>query len=243
MKIKDCVILAGGYGTRLSEYTNLIPKPMITIGNKPLICHIIDYYISFGVENFYVALGYKGNVIIEYFKNNKKYSKFNINLIKTGLKTLTGGRVKKLEPYLKNDFFLTYGDGLSNVDLEKLTKHHFKYRKYLTMTVVHPPARFGEVELDKYLITKFEEKPQLQKGWINGGFFVASPKIFKYLKNDFEMLERQPIKRLLNKKQLTGFKHKKFWFCVDTKREKDLLEKIWKSKEIPWHRKFNEKRN
>ena len=111
------------------------------------------------------------------------------------------------------------------------------------MTVVHPPARFGEVELDKYLITKFEEKPQLQKGWINGGFFVASPKIFKYLKNDFEMLERQPIKRLLNKKQLTGFKHKKFWFCVDTKREKDLLEKIWKSKEIPWHRKFNEKRN
>ena len=243
MKIKDCVILAGGYGTRLSEYTNLIPKPMITIGNKPLICHIIDYYISFGVENFYVALGYKGNVITDYFKNNKKYSKFNINLIKTGLKTLTGGRVRKLEPYLKNDFFLTYGDGLSNVDLEKLTKHHFKYKKYLTMTVVHPPARFGEVELEKNLITKFEEKPQLQKGWINGGFFVASPKIFKYLKNDFEMLERQPIKRLLIKKQLSGFKHKKFWFCVDTKREKDLLEKIWKSKKIPWHIKFNEKRN
>ena len=229
MKIKDCVILAGGYGTRLSEYTKLVPKPMISIGNKPLLCHIIDYYISYGVENFFIALGYKGDVII-------KYSKVNINLIRTGLKTLTGGRIKRVEKFLKNDFFLTYGDGVSNVDLYKLTKYHFKLKKYLTMTVVHPPARFGEVEIENNLVTKFEEKPQLQKGWINGGFFVASPKIFKFLKNDFEMLERQPIKRLLKINQLSGFKHNKFWFCVDTKREKDLLEKIWKSKKIPWQK-------
>lgn len=235
MRIKTCVILAGGFGTRMAEYTKTIPKPMVEIGGLPILCHIINYYQSYGVNNVIIALGYKSNYVKQYFKKNfKNYKHLKISLIDTGLQTLTGGRIKKLDKYLPNDFFLTYGDGVSNVNLKKLEKFYFRTKKLLAMTIVHPPARFGEVKLKNNLIKDFEEKPQLQKGWINGGFFAMNKEILNFIKNDLEMLEREPMKRIIKLKQASAYKHEDFWYCIDTKRDRDFLQKMWKEKNRPW---------
>ena len=183
------VILAGGLGTRLSEYTNSIPKPMILINGKPLIERIMCYYSRFGFKEFYVALGYRGNVIKKYFKNNNK--KWKINLIDTGKTTMTGGRLKRLKKYLGNrTFFMTYGDGLSNVNLKKLLKFHQKKKKLVTLTAVRPPARFGYIKLKGNTVKYFKEKSKADEGWINGGFFVMEPRFLDYIKNDKTFLEK-----------------------------------------------------
>ena len=227
-----CIILAGGKGSRLAEYTKLIPKPMVKIGNKPIIRHIIDFYKSYGVKDFIIASGYKHKIIYDYFKKEK-----NIKVVFTGLNTLTGKRIKLLEKYFtKNEnFFLTYGDGLSNVNLKKLLKFHLNHKKMSTITAVHPPARFGELKISKNnKIYEFEEKPQLGDGWINGGFFIFNSNFFKILTFKNIMLEREPIQKLLKRNQLMAFKHQKFWYCMDNLRDKGVLDKLYKSKKIPW---------
>ena len=224
------VILAGGYGTRISEYTKTVPKPMIKVNGVPIIMYIINHYASYGFKEFYIALGYKGNVIKKYFKNFKKKD-LKINLIDTGLKTMTGGRLKRLSKFLKNQtFLLTYGDGLSNVDLDKLIKFHKKNRKLVTLTAVRPPARFGTIKLKGNKISYFKEKSSLDEGWINGGFFVMESKFLKFINNDKTFLEREPFEKLTKKKQLVGFKYSGFWQCMDTLRDKEILEKKVKEK-------------
>ncbi len=227
-----CVILAGGKGTRISEYTKTIPKPMIRIGSKPILEHIINYYIKFGFKDFIIAGGYKYSIIKNYFRKKKKF--VNIKVIDTGLSSLTGKRLVKLKRELNDTFMLTYGDGLSNVNLNKLLKFHKKHKKKITMTAVHPPARFGELEINKNLVKKFEEKPQLQKGWINGGFFVIEPEFLKLIGNKNVMLERSPLIKAVKSKNLMAYKHTGFWFCIDTLRDKKLLEKMIKNKKSPW---------
>ena len=221
------IILAGGLGTRMSEYTKTIPKPMIEVAGKPIIVHIMTHYAKFGFKEFYVALGYKGEVIRKYFK--KKSFNWNVNLIETGKKTMTGGRIKKLSKFVnKETFMVTYGDGLSNINLKKLLKFHKKNKKLVTLTAVRPPARFGAIKIKNDLVTYFKEKSKSDEGWINGGFFVMEPKIFKFLKNDKTFLEREPLEKISKKNELVAFKHYKFWQCVDTKRDKEILEKILK---------------
>lgn len=224
------VILAGGLGTRISEYTKTIPKPMIRIKNKPIIHHIMDHYASYGHNEFYIALGYKGNIIKKYFKN-KNLSKWKINLIETGKNTMTGGRLKKMEKIIKETFMLTYGDGLSNVNLTKLINFHKKNKKIATLTAVRPPARFGAVKLTGNKVSYFKEKSKLDEGWINGGFFVMEPKIFRYIKNSKTFLEKEPLVNISKKKELNAFKHQGFWQCMDTKRDKELLEKTFNPKQ------------
>ena len=227
-----CVILAGGKGTRISEYTKTIPKPMIKIGKKPILEHIINYYVKFGFKDFIIAGGYKFSVIKNYFKKKKKF--VNIKVIDTGLSSLTGKRLFKLKKELNDTFMLTYGDGLSNVNIKKLIKFHKKHKKKITMTAVHPPARFGELEINKNLVKKFEEKPQLQKGWINGGFFVIEPEFINFIGNKNVMLERSPLNKAVKSKNLMAYKHTGFWFCIDTLRDKNLLETMIKNKKSPW---------
>ena len=194
------VILAGGFGTRISEYTKRIPKPMIKINGLPILLHIINHYVSYGFREFYIALGYKGNVIKKYFKSLKT-EKISVNLIDTGLNTMTGGRLKRLYKFLKNDTFLaTYGDGLSNVNLEKLIKFHKKNKKLVTLTAVRPPARFGTIKLKGNQVSYFKEKSSLDEGWINGGFFVMEPRFLKFIKGDEVFLERDPFEKLTKKK-------------------------------------------
>tara|TARA_B100000941_G_C28409350_1_gene502538 strand:- start:86 stop:781 length:696 start_codon:yes stop_codon:yes gene_type:complete len=227
-----CVILAGGKGTRISEYTKSIPKPMIRIGSKPILEHIINYYISYGFKDFIIAGGYKYSVIKNYFK--KKNNLVKIRVINTGISSLTGKRIIKLKNELKSTFMLTYGDGLSNVDLNKLFKFHKKNKKKITMTAVHPPARFGELEISNNIVKKFEEKPQLQKGWINGGFFVVEPEFLKFIGDKNVMLERSPMSKAVKTKNMAAFKHRGFWFCMDTLRDKKVLEEMIKNKKSPW---------
>ena len=225
------VILCGGLGSRLAEETKLMPKPMVRIGSLPIIRHIINYYKSFGFNEFILATGYKKNILENYFKKEKK-----IKCIFTGNNTLTGGRLLRLKKYFsKNEnFMLTYGDGLSNVDLKKLLKFHMKHKKIATLTSVKPPARFGEVFISGNRVSKFEEKSQLNQNWINGGFFVFNEKIFKYIKHDLKMLEREPFKKLTQKRELMAFKHFGFWQCMDTMRDKKILNKLLKEKKAPW---------
>ena len=223
----NVVILAGGLGTRLSEYTKTIPKPMINISGKPMIYHIMKHYSKYGYKNFYVALGYKGDVIKKYFKKN--LFGWNVNLIDTGEKTMTGGRLKRLEKYLKDEkFFLTYGDGLSNVNLRELLKFHNKKKKLVTLTAVRPPARFGAIKFNKDYVKYFKEKSKLDEGWINGGFFVMEPEFLKYIKNDKTFLEREPLEKICKNKQLVAYKHNHFWQCIDTKRDLDLIKENYK---------------
>jgi len=225
------VILAGGFGTRLSEYTKTIPKPMINIDGKPILLHIMKFYAKHGFKNFYIALGYRGKIIKKFF--NKKFFDWNINLIETGKNTMTGGRLKRLKKYVGNEtFMMTYGDGLSNVNLKKLLKFHKKNKKLVTLTAVRPPARFGALKLKGHNVNYFKEKSQLDEGWINGGFFVMEPKFLKFIKNDDTYLEREPLEQMTKKRQLMAFKHKGFWQCMDTKRDKDKLDKILKSKKF-----------
>tara|TARA_B110000240_G_C13325502_1_gene378974 strand:- start:10 stop:747 length:738 start_codon:yes stop_codon:yes gene_type:complete len=226
----QAVILAGGMGTRLSEYTNRIPKPMVRILDKPIIIYIIEHYISYGIKNFIIATGYKSKILEDYLKkkNNKN---LDIKIVFTGIKTKTGLRIKKLQKFInKENFFLTYGDGLCSVNLNQLYNFHKKNKKIATMTAVHPPARFGEVYFTKNLIQKFEEKNQLNNGWINGGFFIFKKEFFEYLNNSNVMLEREPIKKLVKKKQIVAFKHKGFWACMDNLRDKTNLEKLFRGR-------------
>ena len=222
------VILAGGFGTRLSEYTNLIPKPMVDINNKPIIYYIMKHFSNYGYKDFYILLGYKGKVIKDYFK--KKSFNWNINLIDTGLKTMTGGRLKKIKKYLgEENFFLTYGDGVSNVNLKKLLNFHKRKKKALiTMTAVRPPARFGAIKIIGQRVKLFREKSKIDEGWINGGFFVINPKFINYIEKSSTFLEKYPLEKAAKNKQLFAYKHKGFWQCMDTKRDKENLEKYFK---------------
>ena len=223
------VILAGGFGTRLSEYTKTIPKPMVLINGKPLLLRIMNYFYNSGFKNFYIALGYKGNIIKNYFKNDKK--DWNVKLIKTGINTMTGGRLKRLAKYLKDDrFIMTYGDGLSNVNLKNLVKFHKRNKKEVTLTAVRPPARFGYLKLMGNSVTYFKEKGKTDEGWINGGFFVMEPSFLRLIKNDKTYLEREPLEKITKKGKLGAFKHQDFWQCVDTIRDKKKLEILIKKK-------------
>tara|TARA_B100000945_G_scaffold148777_1_gene119179 strand:+ start:585 stop:1259 length:675 start_codon:yes stop_codon:yes gene_type:complete len=221
------VILAGGFGTRLSEYTKTIPKPMIKVKGKPLIYHIMKTYAKYGFKDFYIALGYKGYEIKNFFKKNS--FNWNINLIDTGRKTMTGGRLKRLTKHLKNEtFMMTYGDGLSNVNIKKLINFHKKNKKMVTLTAVRPPARFGALKLRGNSVTYFKEKSKVDEGWINGGFFVIEPKFLNYIKNDKTFLEKEPLEKVCKKKTLIAYKHDGFWQCVDTKRDLDKLKSIFR---------------
>ena len=225
------VILAGGLGTRLSEYTKSIPKPMVKVRGKPLIYYIMKHYSKYGYKNFYIALGYKGHVIKKYFR--KKFFDWNINLVETGKNTMTGGRLKRLTKILGKDrFMMTYGDGLSNVNLNKLLKFHKRNKKQLTLTAVRPPARFGAIKITGSRVNYFKEKSKLDEGWINGGFFVIEPEFLKTIKNNKTYLEREPFENLAKKRQLSAFKHHGFWQCMDTKRDKDILDKLLKKRKL-----------
>ena len=222
------VILAGGYGTRLSEYTKTIPKPMVMIKNKPLIYYVMKIYANYGYKNFYIALGYKGSVIKNYFK--KKIHDWNVNLVETGNNTMTGGRLKRLRQILKDEtFLLTYGDGVSNINIKKLVNFHKKNKKLVTLTAVRPPARFGALKLKGDKVKYFKEKSKLDEGWINGGFFVMEPKFLKFIKNDKTYLEREPLEKMCKLNNLIAYKHNDFWQCVDTKRDLDKLKKTLKN--------------
>ena len=225
------VILAGGLGTRLSEYTKTIPKPMIKVGKQPIILHIMKLYAKHGFKNFYIALGYKGQVIKNFFKKNK--FGWDINFIDTGKNTMTGGRLKRLQKHLgKDTFMMTYGDGISNVNLNKLLKFHKRNKKLFTLTAVRPPARFGALKIKGKSVSYFKEKSKLDEGWINGGFFVIEPEFINFIKNDKTYLEREPLEIICKKKQLLAYKHEGFWQCMDTKRDKDKLDEIFKKKKI-----------
>ncbi len=229
------VILAGGFGTRLSEYTDTIPKPMVPIGNKPIIEHIMDIYAGYGHKEFYIALGYKGDEIKKYFKNFKK--DWKINLIDTGSDTLTGGRLKRLEKYLSNESFLmTYGDGISNINIDLLIKFHKKHKKMITISAVRPPARFGSLSLNGSDVVNFKEKKQLGESWINGGFFVISPNFFKLIDGDKTVLEKEPLEKVTKLGEIKAFRHEGFWQCMDHKLDKDYLEQLIIEKKAPWIR-------
>jgi glucose-1-phosphate cytidylyltransferase len=250
------VILAGGFGTRISEYTSLMPKPMVTIGNKPILVHIMECYASFGFNEFVIALGYKSEVIKEYFLNyyalssdfevnlndgsikyiNETKKDWKVQLVDTGESTMTGGRVKRLSKLIgDNDFMLTYGDAVSDVDIKKLVRAHGTSGKLATVTAVHPVARFGELGIgENNKVSSFREKSQVDTGWINGGFFVFGSEIFKLIDNDSSVLEKEPLEWLANNNQLNAYKHDGFWQCMDTVRERDTLEELWKSGVAPW---------
>jgi len=228
------VILAGGFGTRLAEYTDTIPKPMVQIGNIPILIHIMKIYSHFGFKEFCILLGYKGEIIKDYF-SSEKFPDWSINLIETGENTMTGGRLLEAKEFIKKEtFFLTYGDGLGNIDISSLLNFHIKKKKIMTVTAVRPTARFGELELENDNVTSFDEKPQMQKGWINGGFFVVNPIFIDYIKDETIMLEREPMKKITEEQQLVAFKHHGYWQCMDTKREYDLLNSMWDEGKPRW---------
>ena len=221
------VILAGGLGTRISEYTKSIPKPMIMVKGRPLIYYIMKNYSKYGYKEFYIALGYKGNVIKNYFKKNS--FGWKINLINTGEKTMTGGRIKRMKKYLNNEtFMMTYGDGISNVNIKNLLKFHKRNKKMVTLTAVRPPARFGVLKIKGNNVSYFKEKSKTDVGWINGGFFIMEAKFLDLIKDDMTYLEREPLEHVCKSKNLCAYKHNGFWQCVDTKRDLEKLKKIIK---------------
>lgn len=250
------VILAGGLGTRLSEETSRVPKPMVEIAGKPILWHIMKIYSYYGVSDFIICCGYKGYTIKEYFSNfllrnsditfNLKENKMEVHsnnsdnwrvtLVDTGDATMTGGRIKRIEQYIDDTFYLTYGDGVGNIDINKLLAHHKKSKKISTMTVVKPQGRFGSVSLSNDSVTKFVEKPIGESGWINGGFFVLEPKVFSYIKNDMTIWEREPLEKLASKNELSAYKHEQFWQPMDTLRDMNYLNDLSQSeKTFPWH--------
>ncbi|GIW23583.1 MAG: glucose-1-phosphate cytidylyltransferase [Candidatus Sericytochromatia bacterium] len=249
------VILAGGYGTRLSEETIIKPKPMVEIGNKPILWHIMKIYSYFGFNEFIIACGYKCEFIKKYFLDydylnndfcidlsngnieiyNSSNENWKVHIIDTGLNTQTGGRIKKLEKYLFNQrFMVTYGDGLANINVNELIKFHNKNKKIATITAVRPPSRFGGLNFKGNLIEEFIEKPQITKGWINGGFMVFESRIFKYINSYDDILEVDVMEKLAKDKELVGYKHKGFWQPMDTIREKNILEDLWKNNKAYW---------
>ncbi|MCO6509339.1 MAG: glucose-1-phosphate cytidylyltransferase [Aridibacter famidurans] len=249
------VILAGGFGTRLAEETSRLPKPMVEIGGKPLLWHIMKIYASHGFREFLVACGYKGDYIKEYFHDfairsndyfvdlrsgsfeivNRNAEDWRVGMIDTGLNTMTGGRVLRLRDWLKNSaFMLTYGDGLGNVDVNALLEFHKSRGKLVTVTAVHPPARFGALEIEGELVREFTEKSQALEGWINGGFFVCEPGVLDYISDDRTVFEREPLENLAADGQLAAYRHEGFWQPMDTLREKQLLEALWEKGDAPW---------
>ena len=227
------IILAGGYGTRLAEYTDKIPKPMVKIGKKPILSHIMEYYQSYDYKKFIIAAGYKKEIIEDYYKDTNE---FDIQIVDTGKDTMTGGRLLRLEKFIEKEenFFMTYGDGLCSINLNDLLNFHLKHKKIATVTAVHPPVRFGELEIENDEVIDFEEKPQAKAGWINGGFFVLNQKIFSYIEGDNTMFEKNPMKKLLKNKNLKAFKHNGFWKCMDNLRDKIILEDLFLKKEEIW---------
>lgn len=251
------VILAGGFGTRLSEYTTSIPKPMVNIGDRPILWHIMQTYAHFGHKDFYLALGYKSEIIKDYFLNYKILNDdfsidlsngeiethqkteidWKVTLVDTGLNSMTGGRVKRMKEFIGNEpFLLTYGDGVADIDINELISFHKKNNKMVTVSAVHPGARFGELSLDGDMVANFEEKPQTSQGWINGGYFVIEPKFFDLIHDDSTILEKSPLEKVAQLNELVAYKHHGFWQCMDTKRDKDNLDELWGSNKAPWKR-------
>ena len=227
------VILAGGYGTRISERSHLIPKPMIEIGGKPILWHIMKIYSAYKIDDFIICLGYKGEKIKEYFEQFDS-KLWNIQLIDTGLDTMTGGRLKRIQDKIDNTFCMTYGDGVSDVNLNNLLTFHKEKKSLATLTAIHPPERFGVLNLSGDYVTEFHEKHTGESSWINGGFFVFEPEIFDYLQNDSTVLERAPLETLAKEQKLSAFKHNGFWHPMDTLRDKKHLEDLWTSEKAPW---------
>tara|TARA_A100001035_G_C27685537_1_gene455184 strand:- start:146 stop:964 length:819 start_codon:yes stop_codon:yes gene_type:complete len=258
------VILAGGFGSRLAEETSIKPKPMVEIGGLPIIEHIMNWYMSYGHYEFIICLGYKGSEIISYFKEyNERNSSCVINengkletinysnkpwkiiLAQTGENTQTAGRIKKINKFLNKDenFLMTYGDGLSNVNINDLILFHNKNKKFVTVTAVRPLARFGAMDIDKGVVKNFIEKPKTESGWINGGFFVISPKVMSYISSCYETWEMGPLKRLVKDNKLAAFKHEGFWQPMDTLREKQILCELWEKGKAPWKINNNKIKN
>jgi glucose-1-phosphate cytidylyltransferase len=254
-KTMKVVILAGGFGTRLSEHTDSIPKPMVEIGGKPILWHIMKIYSHYGYNDFIICLGYKGNIIKEYFLNKLKYNSdvtidFNSNeiqthnnvnepwkvtLIDTGNNVLTGGRIKKIQQYVDGPFLLTYGDGVADVNIPELIKHHNTHNKIATVTAVQPAGRFGGLEIENNTSVKsFAEKKRNDSSWINGGFFVCNPEIFSYIDNDQTIFESNTLEKLASENQLTSYKHYGFWECMDTLKEKNNLNNLWNNNQSTW---------
>ena len=250
------IILAGGFGTRLSEYTETIPKPMVTVGGRPIIWHIMRSYTHYGHNDFFLALGYKAEVIKEYFLHYRSLNAdftvdlsngtvephqtddtdWRVTLVHTGLESMTGGRVKRLQSYIGNEpFMLTYGDGLADIDLEALLRFHKSHGKMVTVSAVHPSARFGELEmLDSGQVISFQEKPQTGQGWINGGYFIIEPEFIDLIEGDKTILEQEPLEKVAAIGELMAFHHNGYWQCMDTKRDRDQLEVLWESGSAPW---------
>lgn len=230
------LILAGGFGTRLNEETDLIPKPLVKIGGKPILWHIMKHYSAFGNNEFVILLGYKGEMIEQYFLNQSDFFNWNITFLDTGLNTDTGGRIKRAEKIIDNKpFMLTYGDGLANIDLNKLISFHESHDGLATMTSVQLASRFGILEIgDKERVTQFKEKPKENEAWINGGFFICEPGILNYIKNDSTTFEKDPLATLTEDGKLFTYRHKGFWKCMDTLRDKRELDELAKSDSPPW---------
>ena len=250
------VILAGGLGTRLSEETSVRPKPMVEVGGYPIVWHLMNIYAHYEIKRFVLALGYRGDVIKDYFlRYHATNSDITVNLcsgavefhrthrrdwevrmIDTGGGTLTGGRLHRLEPHLRDSgtFMLTYGDGVADINIAELLEVHKQHGRIATLTAVRPPARFGTMEFDGDRITNFKEKPQTQEGWINGGFFVFEPEVFDYLHGDETVLEAEPLERLAEDNELMAYRHYGFWQCMDTLRDRNRLQSLWESGEAPW---------
>lgn len=250
------VILAGGFGTRISEESHIKPKPMIEIGGKPILWHIMKIYSAYGFNEFVICCGYKAEVIKQYFANyfllncdvsfdynqnnmvqihNNINEPWKVTVVDTGLNTMTGGRIKRIQPYINNEpFMITYGDGVSNVNISKLVKFHENNGELATITVIKPEARFGIADIKGNYVTSFREKSQMDIGWINGGFMVVQPDIFNYIKDDSSILEKDCLGKLSEDNCLTAYKHNGFWQCMDTQRDKQRLEQMWANKEAPW---------
>ena len=251
------IILAGGFGTRLSELTESSPKPMVMIGGKPILWHIMKYFAHYGHNRFYLALGYKAEMIKEYFLHYRTMNAdftanlktgdvlphqqdevdWEVTLVDTGLHSMTGGRVKRMKSYISNETcLLTYGDGVADVDLDQLIAFHQNHGKMVTVTAVHPGARFGELEMKENQVISFQEKPQTGQDWINGGYFVIEPEFFDLIEEDQTILEREPLEGAAKMGELMAFLHKGFWQCMDTKRDRDNLEVLWRTEKAPWKR-------
>jgi glucose-1-phosphate cytidylyltransferase len=249
------VILAGGLGTRLQEETSVKPKPMVEIGGQPMLWHIMKVYAAQGFNEFIVALGYKSEIIKNYFLNFHDYRKdltinlhngcieshdgesenWTIHLVDTGANTQTGGRLKRLAKWIGSEtFMMTYGDGIGDIDINQTLKLHRQSGKLATVTAVHPPSRFGELVIDNNQVSRFDEKPQTGDGWINGGFFVLEPQVLEYIEGDSIPWERDPLQRLTEEGQLVAYKHSGFWQCMDTLRDVQLVEKLWQEGNAPW---------
>jgi len=249
------VILAGGFGTRLAELTGEVPKPMVPIGRYPILWHIMNHYAKFGYNEFVLALGYMADVVKNYFLNypslnsdftvslktgeiewhSRSEQNWKVTLVDTGLHSMTGGRIGRLKEMLAGEtFMLTYGDGLSNVDVDALINCHKANAKMVTVTTVHPGARFGELDIDDCVVKSFKEKPQTTQGWINGGFFVMEPEFLDFIESDQTILEKEPLERVASIGQLNAFKHEGFWQCMDSVRDRNYLQGLWEEGGAPW---------